>query len=119
MFKILTLVLMLTPSALAAQRYFLPGFIVTNSGDTVKGFVDYNTPRKMTLQCVFKVDERGQATIYSPGEISGYGFDNNKTFVVLDISEDSTKVEKAFVELLVQGDVRKRVEGSGGSGRVL
>ncbi len=55
-----------------AQIGWVNGFIVTNSGDTLSGKIQYNTPGQRSARCVFKEDGYNDKVKYKPFTIRGY-----------------------------------------------
>lgn len=78
-----------------AQQDFRDGYIVTLQYDTVFLKIDYRSRAKSYELCRTK----GGSSIkeYSPEELSGYGFVNDKCF-------ESGIIERSFVEVLVRGE---------------
>src|SRR6187551_3544325 len=62
------------------QKDFRPGYIITLSGDTVKGEINYRNLRKNTQECEFKKAVTEDKSKYYPGEILGYSFENGPRF---------------------------------------
>lgn len=80
-----------------------PGFIITNSGDTVRGVIDFRTNEKLSRQCEFWANGEKESVTYKPGEIEGFRFDGiGKYFVTrrLDLFGES---QLFFAEFMVQG----------------
>ncbi len=75
---------------------FRKGFIITNEGDTVTGYVDY----KNLEACIFKrsAGEKSYYT-YAPDDIKGFGFDFNRMF----LSKKVGPYQSLFLECLVLG----------------
>lgn len=80
-----------------------PGYIITNSCDTIYGTIDFRTNSKNTLQCEFK--EKDTYTTYLPGEILGYRLTSNGKYYLSKTVSINGKDEKVFAEFLVKGEV--------------
>ncbi len=85
-----------------SQSDYREGYIITNNNDTIDGFIDY----RKTYHCRFKNQLPNREFItYTPGEIFGYGFVEDKFYIskVMPISEYFTS--KVFLECLIRGSV--------------
>jgi len=105
MFRICTiLLLLLVGRSSVAQQSYQPGYVVLNSGDTLQGYLYYNTARwgKSTLR--FRPDRKSPVQRYSPGDISGYGFPGDLTFGSGTLPDRGD--EKFFYQRLIEGPVR-------------
>lgn len=71
MMKRIILFVLLTISATAtiAQTNPKPGYIITNSGDTIRGILDFRTNEKLSKQCEFWANGGKEGKMYKPGEI--------------------------------------------------
>jgi len=87
---------------LSAQTDFRPGFIVNNTGDTLRGWVDYRTGVKNFRTCSFKKDG-GEPVTYLPADIRGYGFTNDKRHLSRTVETADKVKEFVFLEVLVSG----------------
>lgn len=79
-----------------AQSRFRKGFIITIQKDTVHGEIDYRSNTKNYRTCRFK--SKGTLTEYTPSQILGYRFYNDKYFT-------SQVLDDSFVEVLIDGDL--------------
>jgi len=88
---------------LQAEGNFKAGYIITNSKDTIKGFISQVNVDAYT-RCSFKMTLDGNVTDYNPGEISAYRFgDDGMYFISKQIqTADGTKV--LFIEYLIKGN---------------
>lgn len=86
-----------------SQNNYVPGYIITNKNDTIKGLIDFRTDHINNSFCKFKTSMQDSAKTYLPYEIAGYRLVNEtKYYVSKTVSID--KVEhKLFLEYLVQG----------------
>lgn len=80
----------------SALADFREGYIITSEKDTLYGQVDYRSNTKNYKSCRFK-SESGILE-YSPKQIIGFGYLNDKYFT-------SAIIEDAFVEVLVDGEL--------------
>ena len=72
-------VVMFIPTLLSAQD-FRPGYIVKNSGDTVKGFAVYRIDKKNWEGCTFKESRKGAANNYAASDIEGFGIIGDRVY---------------------------------------
>lgn len=97
------LLLLLLPAAVLAQRNPKAGFIITNTNDTVRGFIDYRGDVSCGRECTFCTEGQGEYVKYSPADIKGYRFsDNGVYYVSRTLPVDGTD-KTFFAEFLLQG----------------
>ena len=86
-----------------AQTNPKPGYIITNTGDTVRGVLDFRTNQVLSKKCVFQANGESESKTYKPGEIECFRFDHNgKYFVTRRLNIYGTP-ELYFAEFMVQG----------------
>jgi len=88
-----------------AQSDFRNGFIITNSKDTIRGMVDYREGARAYKLCNFQKLEGKNVISYQPGEIIGYGFNNDKFFESRQIEAGDQIKTSVFLEVLITGFV--------------
>jgi len=86
-----------------AQSNYKPGYIITNSHDTMIGWIDYRTDRMNALHCHFKADLTGNEQIFLPDQIFGYRFSEAGKFYVSKTIVIDGKPRNVFLEYLIQG----------------
>ena len=86
-----------------AQTNPKPGFIITNTGDTVRGTLDFRTNEKLSKQCDFWANGESESRTYKPGEIEGFRFENNGKYFVTRRLNIYGEPQLYFAEFLVQG----------------
>ena len=59
-----------------AQRDFREGYIVTNEGDSISGWINYKERQKSNEFCAFKKNKTDIVKNYTPDQIKGYRFTN-------------------------------------------
>ena len=96
------LCLLAAPGGIAQPNY-RPGYVVTSSGDTLKGLVNDHTEAKNARECFFKAASEEPPRQYGPDQLHGYGFADGKMYESKRVRLDSTTSETVFVELLVKG----------------
>lgn len=98
--KFSLLILLFTFSGiLYAQTDFRPGFVITNSLDTLHGTIDYRSDLAMSSNCRFK-DDDGKVTDFTPNDIAAFRFADSKYFVSREVEG-----KKVFLEYLIKGMV--------------
>ncbi|OKL40684.1 porin family protein [Pontibacter flavimaris] len=85
-----------------AQSDFKPGFVVLASGDTLTGLVDYRANVLSSKVCRFKSKESASVVLYSPNDISSYGFPEDRYYASKYVKADSSRV---FMEELVRSKI--------------
>ena len=105
--QILSFLLMLATGIGYAQKNLREGIVITLSGDTLQGNIEYRTDAMNAKQCVFYTEGATEAKTYLPGEISAYRFlDNGRYYVSRTIpSEDKLSEQTFFFEFLVRGQM--------------
>lgn len=86
-----------------AQTKYKPGYIITNNGDTIRGFIDYRTDQTNSKVCHFKNELADKEKSFNPGDIAGYRFtEAGKYYTTKIISLNGTQ-RTVFLEYLLQG----------------
>ena len=102
--KIILLALLAVSATMAmAQINPKSGIIITNSGDTIRGVIDFRTNEKLSKECEFWAEGKTDGKTYKPGDIEGFRFDDNgKYFVTRKLNVDG-KPRLYFAEFMVKG----------------
>ena len=101
--SIISFLLAIVATAIMAQTNPKPGYVITNTGDTIRGVIDFRTNEKLSKQCEFWANGEKEVKVYQPGDIEGFRFDNNgKYFVARRLNVTGTP-ELYFAEFMVQG----------------
>ena len=103
--KKIILFALLAVSATMAMAQINPksGIIITNSGDTIRGVIDFRTNEKLSKECEFWAEGKTDGKTYKPGDIEGFRFnDNGKYFVTRKLNVDG-KPRLYFAEFMVKG----------------
>lgn len=103
--RILVIVVILYTQHAYSQANFRKAHLITNTGDTLTGFIDYREGSKNFKTCEFKKSIEGESVNYNPNQIKGYRFVNDKYFESREIKIDDDEVENVFLEVLVKGKV--------------
>jgi hypothetical protein len=101
---IILILAVVTTISVIAQTNYIPGYIVTLEGDSIKGMVDSRGAIRNANKCSYKKDSDSERTEYLPGEIKAYGFVDGKYYVskVILFKQDTVTV---FLEYLINGIV--------------
>lgn len=101
--SIISFLLAIIATATMAQTNPKTGYVITNTGDTIRGVIDFRTNEKLSKQCEFWANGERESKVYQPGDIEGFRFDNNgKYFVARRLNVTGTP-ELYFAEFMVQG----------------
>lgn len=103
LFILISFLLAIIASHAFAQSDFRDGYIINQQNDSVFGKVDYRLDTKNYQLCRFKNDN--QITEYSPEQIKGYGYINDKYF-------SSSIIDGSFVEVLINGKMSLYRQGA-------
>ncbi len=102
----LTLILLASSAVGMAQINLREGIVITLSGDTLHGSIDYRTDQMNAKQCYFIPDGKNEPVTYKPGEITGYRFlDNGRYYVTKKIKDEKSKYRTLFLEYVVRGQL--------------
>ncbi len=100
---ILFVMLAISATMTKAQTNPKPGFIITNTGDTIRGIIDFRTNQKLSKQCDFWANGETKGKTYKPGDIEGFRFDNNGKYFVSRRLNVTGNPELYFAEFMVNG----------------
>lgn len=99
------LVLIIFISYAFGQSKFEDGLIITNTGDTIRGFVQQSPKSNNYNVCVFKNSENAPAHSFTPQEINGYGIQGLTYFEAKNIVSSNKDEERLFLQVLVEGEI--------------
>jgi hypothetical protein len=86
-----------------AQSDFRPGYVITNSQDTIFGQVDYRGDIRNMKVCTFIPGGQTTEKEYYPGDIFGYRYSDNGKFYVSKFIDTDVVTDTVFVEFLLDG----------------
>ena len=86
---------------LVAQNNFTPGYIISNTNDTIRGYIQQFTSGPTI--CNFKKSTEGPAIAYTPIDISAYRFDDDGKFFVSKEAPLESGNKILFLEFLIKG----------------
>ena len=103
-FKIILLVLYCSfPfKTLIAQDNYRPGYIITNSNDTIKGLISKLNINTFT-KCLFKKSVTDKSTEYLPGDIAAYRFNDDGKYFISKVTVTPDGNKAYFLEYLIKG----------------
>lgn len=105
MIKKIIFFVLLTVSATVTKAQTNPksGYVITNTGDTIRGTIDFRTNEKLSKQCDFWANGGNIKTTYKPGDIEGFRFDHNGKYFVTRRLNVTGEPEMYFAEFMVHG----------------
>ncbi len=100
-----------------AQEKYMPGYVVTQGGDTIHGFIDYRNWDRNPVKISFKSDLNRQAVQYTPIDIIGFSVANElyaggivevedspfKPSKLMTVSELKIRIDTVFLQAVVLG----------------
>lgn len=102
---VLLFLICLPATSLRAQYRYKAGYVVTAVGDTLTGKIAELPVRRRKRLCLFRPSQGAELVSYRPDDIQGYVFDEGGRYVSQQISAPGKEVERAFIELLVDGPI--------------
>jgi hypothetical protein len=99
---LLTLSFSFFSSLLFSQSQLKHGFIITNNQDTIYGLLDNRGEIMNSISCHFKKQDKDEITIFTPSDIGGYRFIDDKFYVSKEVTIGSERSIK-FLEYLMHG----------------
>ncbi|MEO6851703.1 MAG: hypothetical protein ABI203_05975 [Mucilaginibacter sp.] len=97
-----TALLVILPSIIFAQSNYHAGYVLKNSGDTLKGFIDYREWERTPLSIDFKINKDDKQKLeFNPATIKGFQITGLETYVAYIgmISMNPTSISDAPEEL--------------------
>lgn len=90
---------------MGAQTNPKAGYVITNTGDTIHGTIDYLSASKNAQACWFRGTDEQAFHTYQPGDIRGYRLsDNGIYYVTRTLPVDSIQ-KIVFAEFLIKGGI--------------
>ena len=100
---ILFVLLAISATVTKAQTNPKSGYVITNTGDTIRGIIDFRSDERLSKQCNFWANGEKEGTTYKPGDIEGFRFDDNGKFFVSRRLNVTGTPELYFAEFMVNG----------------
>lgn len=102
---------------LFAGQDFRRGYIVTNNGDTINGFIDHQPDYNLKDSCRFTTNISDSGKKYFPAELNGFHFDKeSRRFVKATLPGDNAS-QIIFIEELASGKLNLYVHTDLNHGR--
>lgn len=99
------LALLLSPVVCMAQQNPVPGYIITQANDTIRGTIDFLSREKSAHGCLFRKEGNTEFRNYAPSDIRGYRFQDNGVYYVTRTFPLDGRDQTFFAEFLLQGGV--------------
>ena len=100
------LAVFLTALTISAQTNPRSGYIVTNSGDTIRGTIQYRTDDINCRECSFLDPSATEYESFTPDDIRSYQFDNGGKYYISKRVPLSGKITRTFVEYVADGALK-------------
>jgi hypothetical protein len=99
---------LLAGSTAYAQSDFRPGYVLSLTGDTLQGQVDYRGARLSSRLCRFRPTATAEVVEYGPSQVRGYAFPGSKAYearliVKLNSEGQPSPARQVFAEVIVAG----------------
>jgi hypothetical protein len=102
---ILVLFILFSPF-IYSKNNFLKGYVITNTSDTIEGYIDFVRDENLSKLCVFKHNLNSEKIRYQPTDLIGFGILNPiKKFEVKNIGLNG-RMETVFAELHLKSDMK-------------
>ncbi|WEK20001.1 MAG: hypothetical protein P0Y49_02385 [Candidatus Pedobacter colombiensis] len=82
-----------------SQANFQKGYILTNSKDTVKGYIDYKERRFNPVTINFVIEPKGEVKVYGLADCAGYGIDGVCTYQRHTVSVSMSRIDPASLSV--------------------
>lgn len=87
-----------------AQTNFQPGYVVSATGDTIRGEVDLRDSRTSAQHCRFRPSPPAAVVDYAPGELRAYGYPaRHLHYRAFTVPVEDEPAQLRFLEVLVDG----------------
>jgi len=86
-----------------SQISLLPGYVVLNNGDTIKGFIESRSSSSDRYRCYFRKERRGQSVRYDVSEIKAFGLVNHKYLEAVEVKDANNNPRTEFARLILRG----------------
>jgi hypothetical protein len=100
-----------------SQKYFKPGYIVENNGDTIKGLINYKRDQVNCQFCYFRRTQSDSILTLSPYQIAAYRFTNDKLYISKAIQYKDKEIRRVFLNCLFLGKVNIYLFADNGKSR--
>lgn len=86
-----------------AQIKFEPGFIVTNEGDSIIGFIGFNENSSNYQKCFFRESIDAATEELNADQIKKYSVQGKRVFESREIADIDQNMERVFLDVLIEG----------------
>ncbi|WP_455584940.1 hypothetical protein [Bacteroides sp.] len=100
--SLIVLLLFIFHFSYSANIEWLNGYIVTNESDTIRGQLAFRDGEGDWKECIFRQSEKDVSKVYSPEQISAYGYDSGLFFISIDVKLFKIK-QCLFLQSLLLG----------------
>jgi opacity protein-like surface antigen len=97
-----------------SQKY-LPGYILTNEGDTIHGELLKQRKLSARNKCIFK-DLNGEINTFLPNQIIEYRFTDGSYYISMELEENGSQ-KQVFIQFLLKGIVELYYYPTNGKGK--
>lgn len=87
----------------SAQDKFAPGFYLNQTGDTIRGLIQYQ--HNYGSGFIFRPELKSKSQLFTPATIKSFGFAKGKVFESISISIKNGRKDQVFVNVLLTGEV--------------
>ena len=84
------------------QENYKPGYIITNSHDTIKGYI-LSVNINPYKECRFKKNIKDKPKVFFPDQIYAYRYNENGRFYISKDTPEQNDTTKYFLEFMIQG----------------
>jgi hypothetical protein len=102
-FKIFFTLILFQSSLSWAQIQSVPGYVVTNNRDTLRGFIENRSKKSDYKVCYFRKGIKEKSTAYTPNDIIAFGLTNLKYYETITVKDKLGKDQLAFAGILLPG----------------
>lgn len=89
--------------SLQAQTNFIKGYYISNSGDTIHGYIEYRSESRNYDRCVFREDANLKPISLYPADVAAYCFDNQDFYEREEFKGKRGETIFKFFRVLVAG----------------
>lgn len=95
--QLLFLFVLIISHNLVSQENFVKGIIVTNSGDSISGYIDYKNWDKSPLEIKFKSNLEASSVSYSPSQLNKFRVGDD-TYIGATVERETSSVKIGELE---------------------
>lgn len=103
--QILFCLFILIPISVYSQHTYKEGFIISNEGDTIQGYIYSKGDVSLSKECRFKSNVKEDPLYYEPFSIKSFRFNNSGRYYISKLVEIEGRFFPMFVEYVLDGVV--------------